>query len=148
MIRRPPRSTLFPYTTLFRSIVNELNGRRLIVGSRPVRVRLGRGAGTDETSCTQEQTGAHTRRSLACGCPFSAVLNVKFRIGQHGYSSPLAKIAVHDNTISRRTGSIEFLSWLDIVALGEGNERGFRGGFAEDDRMAAQSTPAALAREV
>src|SRR5262245_65067816 len=26
MIRRPPRSTLFPYTTLFRSIVAELAG--------------------------------------------------------------------------------------------------------------------------
>src|SRR3712207_7952834 len=25
MIRRPPRSTLFPYTTLFRSLVNPLN---------------------------------------------------------------------------------------------------------------------------
>src|SRR5256885_16582390 len=25
MIRRPPRSTLFPYTTLFRSMVGELN---------------------------------------------------------------------------------------------------------------------------
>src|SRR5256885_7901875 len=24
MIRRPPRSTLFPYTTLFRSLINEL----------------------------------------------------------------------------------------------------------------------------
>src|SRR3712207_8749598 len=27
MIRRPPRSTLFPYTTLFRSYLNELYGR-------------------------------------------------------------------------------------------------------------------------
>src|SRR3712207_7607459 len=26
MIRRPPRSTLFPYTTLFRSIVGEVRG--------------------------------------------------------------------------------------------------------------------------
>src|SRR5256885_11475582 len=26
MIRRPPRSTLFPYTTLFRSVVDELFG--------------------------------------------------------------------------------------------------------------------------
>src|SRR2546426_5720643 len=26
MIRRPPRSTLFPYTTLFRSIIAELRG--------------------------------------------------------------------------------------------------------------------------
>src|SRR3712207_7912535 len=25
MIRRPPRSTLFPYTTLFRSVANELH---------------------------------------------------------------------------------------------------------------------------
>src|SRR3989441_5011541 len=28
MIRRPPRSTLFPYTTLFRSVLNELLRRR------------------------------------------------------------------------------------------------------------------------
>src|SRR2546423_8853472 len=26
MIRRPPRSTLFPYTTLFRSVFDELSG--------------------------------------------------------------------------------------------------------------------------
>src|SRR5256885_10710137 len=29
MIRRPPRSTLFPYTTLFRSLRNRRNGRPL-----------------------------------------------------------------------------------------------------------------------
>src|SRR3712207_7221928 len=28
MIRRPPRSTLFPYTTLFRSLFNELQASR------------------------------------------------------------------------------------------------------------------------
>src|SRR2546427_4490930 len=28
MIRRPPRSTLFPYTTLFRSVWPELRGKR------------------------------------------------------------------------------------------------------------------------
>src|SRR5438445_2451231 len=28
MIRRPPRSTLFPYTTLFRSVMPEINDRR------------------------------------------------------------------------------------------------------------------------
>src|SRR2546430_13419666 len=32
MIRRPPRSTLFPYTTLFRSLSNP---RRLVEGGRP-----------------------------------------------------------------------------------------------------------------
>src|SRR2546422_1689151 len=29
MIRRPPRSTLFPYTTLFRSVLTEVDGREL-----------------------------------------------------------------------------------------------------------------------
>src|SRR5947199_5631784 len=31
MIRRPPRFTLFPYTTLFRSLVAEQNGNRRTV---------------------------------------------------------------------------------------------------------------------
>src|SRR2546427_8061571 len=36
MIRRPPRSTLFPYTTLFRSGVSVLSGcRRFRRGHRP-----------------------------------------------------------------------------------------------------------------
>src|SRR3712207_7814259 len=36
MIRRPPRSTLFPYTTLFRSLVGHLGGEP---GHQPVRRR-------------------------------------------------------------------------------------------------------------
>src|SRR3712207_8160945 len=39
MIRRPPRSTLFPYTTLFRSRVREDDARRLELLDR-VRLRL------------------------------------------------------------------------------------------------------------
>src|SRR2546425_12215931 len=40
MIRRPPRSTLFPYTTLFRSLILELDGQ--VVGCVPgLVVRLG-----------------------------------------------------------------------------------------------------------
>src|SRR5437588_6975884 len=31
MIRRPPRSTLFPYTTLFRSVLDLLDERRQLV---------------------------------------------------------------------------------------------------------------------
>src|SRR5690242_20839817 len=45
MIRRPPRSTLFPYTTLFRSVLRRADVRRLavvgagrVVGPRPVDV--------------------------------------------------------------------------------------------------------------
>src|SRR5260370_4054327 len=33
MIRRPPRSTLFPYTTLFRSIEGELRASQLLIGN-------------------------------------------------------------------------------------------------------------------
>src|SRR2546430_5445716 len=38
MIRRPPRSTLFPYTTLFRSgdIITSINGLSPFIGHRPV----------------------------------------------------------------------------------------------------------------
>src|SRR2546430_7475213 len=37
MIRRPPRSTLFPYTTLFRSVAREYDGaRQLLERSGPV----------------------------------------------------------------------------------------------------------------
>src|SRR3712207_7599814 len=35
MIRRPPRSTLFPYTTLFRSFVEDEAGRRAIACRTP-----------------------------------------------------------------------------------------------------------------
>src|SRR5438094_6821607 len=30
MLRRPPRSTLFPYTTLFRSVVSAVGGERVV----------------------------------------------------------------------------------------------------------------------
>src|SRR2546422_8480017 len=36
MIRRPPRSTLFPYTTLFRSIGTDEQPSGLGIGRRPV----------------------------------------------------------------------------------------------------------------
>src|SRR5438477_1027152 len=35
MLRRPPRSTLFPYTTLFRSIQDTDRNTRLVVDPRP-----------------------------------------------------------------------------------------------------------------
>src|SRR3712207_7549404 len=43
MIRRPPRSTLFPYTTLFRSRQHDPPGRRQ--GGRHARVDRGAAAG-------------------------------------------------------------------------------------------------------
>src|SRR2546422_5280060 len=45
MIRRPPRSTLFPYTTLFRSHVRVRPGQR--VGGKCLRGREAAGEGED-----------------------------------------------------------------------------------------------------
>src|SRR2546426_11245774 len=45
MIRRPPRSTLFPYTTLFRSLLARASGTRgafLSVGAGPLETPLGK----------------------------------------------------------------------------------------------------------
>src|SRR2546422_8141058 len=46
MIRRPPRSTLFPYTTLFRSVPTDLHGP-ISTGPRGNRVYFGYGTGGD-----------------------------------------------------------------------------------------------------
>src|SRR2546421_6459552 len=35
MIRRPPRSTLFPYTTLFRSVLVVLGGKTVVASAGP-----------------------------------------------------------------------------------------------------------------
>src|SRR2546430_9941806 len=43
MIRRPPRSTLFPYTTLFRSVLRDCDGDRLSVAAHRHLDRLGAG---------------------------------------------------------------------------------------------------------
>src|SRR3712207_8003362 len=49
MIRRPPRSTLFPYTTLFRSVLQR--------GLRPAVVRL-----YDELDTLMNSLGSHDER--------------------------------------------------------------------------------------
>src|SRR3712207_7355441 len=51
MIRRPPRSTLFPYTTLFRSVVGRRGdeaGDGVLAGCEVELERLGHGAGGED----------------------------------------------------------------------------------------------------
>src|SRR5689334_24166307 len=68
MIRRPPRSTLFPYTTLFRSghAWPERDGAdRLISGRQPLRhgddIRMNRvGLAAEPFSSTAERSEEHT----------------------------------------------------------------------------------------
>src|SRR5215208_2506787 len=55
MIRRPPRSTLFPYTTLFRSDRRQLHHRR---GHASRRSR-GHGAGRSEEHTSELQSRGH-----------------------------------------------------------------------------------------
>src|SRR5256885_2709600 len=63
MIRRPPRSTLFPYTTLFRSGVEQ---RRLAVGADRHRARVdAHGQGRQPPANVVE----HDRRSAARRAP-------------------------------------------------------------------------------
>src|SRR5260370_9440923 len=72
MIRRPPRSTLFPYTTLFRSITEPHPGRhwRRIGAHRSVievRVGLIPGLATLRHRPVDEQLGRFRMRRLADG---------------------------------------------------------------------------------
>src|SRR2546428_1711882 len=68
MIRRPPRSTLFPYTTLFRSTSYDADNRPLLV----MRYNLWASGydvdGTDQTSLGQF-SGRVDRKSGSAGMP-------------------------------------------------------------------------------
>src|SRR3712207_7432861 len=59
MIRRPPRSTLFPYTTLFRSLGHRLPGRRR--GRRCVEADRRPARGADPAPRAEGQLLAHRR---------------------------------------------------------------------------------------
>src|SRR2546422_2665629 len=63
MIRRPPRSTLFPYTTLFRSAVDAVVGAAAHSVGRRVQIagRTGVGAGRQQQ---QGREGAAVERHL------------------------------------------------------------------------------------
>src|SRR3712207_6986929 len=64
MIRRPPRSTLFPYTTLFRSLGTRAPGHEH-PAERPPRRRAGRGGPADDRS--EEHTSElQSRQYLVC----------------------------------------------------------------------------------
>src|SRR5690349_22571930 len=72
MIRRPPRSTLFPYTTLFRSVIAPHVGAQPVVGPRAViGQQPGRGVAGAHLGHLTHRSEEHTselqsRRDLVC----------------------------------------------------------------------------------
>src|SRR5689334_23801410 len=61
MLRRPPRSTLFPYTTLFRSDVDSAERRTRAVGpSRHVRRRPAAGSRVDLRAARRARSAARS----------------------------------------------------------------------------------------
>src|SRR5256885_10853080 len=64
MIRRPPRSTLFPYTTLFRSLYSTKNSR--FCGTREIRAmtagvcQASRGEGCEASGNSHPRSEEHT----------------------------------------------------------------------------------------
>src|SRR2546428_3552362 len=101
MIRRPPRSTLFPYTTLFRSLrlraverdhaghaIPQGNGRERPAGAgAPVPDR--RGAGSREPR-SEEHTSELSQSNLVC-----RLLLEKKKLTPNNLSSTAARTAHH-----------------------------------------------------
>src|SRR5438094_7387984 len=68
MIRRPPRSTLFPYTTLFRSGRLRREERALPRGGRRLRPRAAHGAAGEVDRKSTRLNSSHRTISYAVFC--------------------------------------------------------------------------------
>src|SRR3989442_1824614 len=73
MIRRPPRSTLFPYTTLFRSIVRGTTSKALVqlirhAGAAEVHFRVASPPITGPDRKSTRLNSSHVRISYAVFC--------------------------------------------------------------------------------
>src|SRR5262245_64813720 len=73
MTRRPPRSTLFPYTTLFRSNIRALNGRfntsithaySIVIGSKHITLNATGGMG--DAGRSEERFSRNAETDLVC----------------------------------------------------------------------------------
>src|SRR2546422_4565323 len=82
MIRRPPRSTLFPYTTLFRSCHDAAHGDRLWTGRTAARCGVLRGVVVEETNVAVRGESGGRLSNLMQGDRKSTRLN-----SSHGYIS-------------------------------------------------------------
>src|SRR2546426_11396499 len=115
MIRRPPRSTLFPYTTLFRSLVSYGSTRLLLAGDAgmPTEAHLAGQVGR----VTLLKVGHHGSRGATSDRwldelrPAEAVISVGAK-NRYGHPAPeaIARLRGHGVTVLRtdQRGTITF----------------------------------------
>src|SRR5256885_6060115 len=98
MIRRPPRSTLFPYTTLFRSIyLNTFHGIRNV---DPALIEMGRSYGLTRWQLYRERSEEHTSELQSpCNLVCRLLLEKKKK-----------KLSRSNHSISLRPRSLYYLS--------------------------------------
>src|SRR5256885_6171954 len=87
MIRRPPRSTLFPYTTLFRSLSPGGSGRRRESDGGAVERARATGAGATRDRKSTRLKSSHLVISYAVFCLKKKTQNVSTTI--HPYATSL-----------------------------------------------------------
>src|SRR2546430_8895966 len=94
MIRRPPRSTLFPYTTLFRSslvrISSDMIFPYLLQGNFAVERKLGRGENRSEEHTSELQS----QSNLVCRLLLEKKKKRRRpRLTTHPYAHPLGQLS-------------------------------------------------------
>src|SRR5260221_745252 len=89
MIRRPPRSTLFPYTTLFRSLLAGLG--RGFLGERPSAF-LGTADGRKRPRCTKRSRGTD-RKSTRLNSSHTVISYAVFCLKKKSITASIIAVA-------------------------------------------------------
>ncbi len=99
MIRRPPRSTLFPYTTLFRSILNQAGPRALVILDE-----IGRGTATFDGLSIAWATVEHLHEVNRCRALFATHYHELTAL-----ASRLDALSCHSMRVKEWKGDVVFL---------------------------------------
>src|SRR2546430_9620286 len=102
MIRRPPRSTLFPYTTLFRSVramaLSIFEEWRLARDAVSFRSWLAQGAPSDDARRRSEEHTSELQSQSKLVCPL--LLEKKKKTKKECYDVSCSSHRVHDCTLA------------------------------------------------